>query len=55
MSERAQEDLVDEIEILGPVRISQVESAQQEVVRVVRELEAAGEIVLVRGDEQLVQ
>ena len=55
MSERAQEDLEEEIEILGPVRVSQVESAQQEVVRVVRELEAAGEIVLVRGDEQLVQ
>ncbi len=55
MSERAQEDLLEEIDVLGPVRISQVESAQQEVVRVVRELEAAGEIVLVRGDEQLVQ
>ncbi|MHB8263619.1 MAG: flagellar motor switch protein FliG [Acidimicrobiales bacterium] len=55
MSERAQEDLTEEMEILGPIRVSQVESAQQAVVRVVRELESAGEIVLVRGDEQLVQ
>ncbi len=54
MSERAQEDLVEEMEILGPVRVSQVEKAQQDVVRVIRELEAAGEIVLLRGDDEVV-
>ena len=54
MSERAAQDLVDEIEVLGPTRISAVEAAQGAVVRVVRELETAGEIVLTRGDDELV-
>jgi flagellar motor switch protein FliG len=55
MSGRAAQDLAEEIELLGPTRLSQVESAQQAVVKVVRELEAAGEIVLVRGgDDQFV-
>jgi flagellar motor switch protein FliG len=54
MSERAAADLSDEIELLGPTRLSQVESAQQAVVKVVRELEASGEIVLARGDDEFV-
>ncbi len=54
MSERAAQDLTDEIELLGPTRLSQVESAQQAVVKVVRELEATGEIVLARGDDEFV-
>ena len=51
MSGRAAEDLSEEIELLGPTRLSQVEAAQQSVVKVVRELETAGEIVLMRGGE----
>jgi len=54
VSERAAEDLADEIELLGPTRQSQVEAAQQTVVKVVRELDAAGEIVLARGDDEFV-
>jgi len=54
LSERSAEDLEEEIWVLGPTRRSQVESARQEVVRVVRELEAAGEIVVPREGEQLV-
>jgi len=54
MSERAAQDLVDEIEVLGPTRMSAVESAQSAVVRIVRELEASGEIVLARGDDDFV-
>jgi flagellar motor switch protein FliG len=54
ISERAAIDLQDEIDILGPVRLSTVESAQVAIVRAVRELEASGEIVLVRSDEELV-
>jgi flagellar motor switch protein FliG len=54
MSERAAEDLKDEIEALGPTRVSQVEAAQSAIVKVVRDLEAAGEIVLARGDDEYV-
>ncbi|MCI2974637.1 MAG: flagellar motor switch protein FliG [Ferrimicrobium sp.] len=54
ISERAALDLEEEIEILGPVRLSTVEAAQAGVVRAVRELEAAGEIMIARSDEELV-
>ncbi|MDA8026341.1 MAG: flagellar motor switch protein FliG [Actinomycetota bacterium] len=54
MSERAAGDLVEEIETLGAMRVSAVEAAQNAVVRVVRELEAAGEIVLTRNDEEMI-
>lgn len=54
MSERAATDLLEEIDLLGPTRISQVEAAQAAIVRVVRELDAQGEIILVRNDDELV-
>jgi flagellar motor switch protein FliG len=54
MSERAAGDLKEEIESLGPVRVSQVEAAQSAIVKIVRDLEAAGEIVLARGDDEYV-
>lgn len=51
MSERARENLVEEIEMLGPVRLSQVEEAQAAVVRAIRSLEETGQIVLRRSDD----
>ncbi|MHB1486734.1 MAG: flagellar motor switch protein FliG [Acidimicrobiales bacterium] len=54
LSERAAQDLVEEIDILGPTRVSAVETAQASLVRTVREMEAAGEVVLLRGDDDLV-
>lgn len=54
MSERASEDLKEEIESLGPIRVSQVEAAQSAIVKIVRDLEAAGDIVLARGDDEYV-
>jgi flagellar motor switch protein FliG len=48
MSERARGLLEEEIGYLGPVRLRDVEAAQQKIVSVVRQLEEAGEI-LVRG------
>jgi flagellar motor switch protein FliG len=48
MSERAAALLREEIEYLGPVKLRDVESAQQKIVGVVRRLEEAGEI-LVQG------
>jgi flagellar motor switch protein FliG len=49
MSERGAVALLEEVEILGPVRLKQVEEAQFDVVRQVRALEEAGQIVISRG------
>lgn len=51
MSKRAAEMLKEEMEYLGPVRLRDVEEAQQKIVSIIRRLEEAGEIVVVRGGE----
>jgi len=37
------------MEFMGPVRLKDVEEAQQNIVNVIRRLEDAGEIVISRG------
>ncbi|MGH1364983.1 MAG: flagellar motor switch protein FliG [Calditrichia bacterium] len=54
MSERASKMLRDDIEFLGAVRLKEVEDAQREVVETIKKLEAAGEIQITRGEEELV-
>ncbi len=56
MSERAATTLLEDVDLLGPVLLRQVEEAQQKVILVIRRLEDAGEIVLRRGadDEYVV-
>ncbi|MDC8830491.1 flagellar motor switch protein FliG [Alteromonas gilva] len=49
MSKRAAEMLIDDLEAMGPVRISEVETAQKEVLSVARRLADAGEIMLGGG------
>ncbi|MEJ5257614.1 MAG: flagellar motor switch protein FliG [Fervidobacterium sp.] len=49
MSKRAQQLLKDELEFMGPVRVKDVEEAQQKIINVIRRLEEAGEIVIARG------
>jgi flagellar motor switch protein FliG len=51
MSIRASELLREEMEYLGPVRLSAVEQVQQQIVDVVRRLEDAGEITVNAGEE----
>lgn len=51
LSERAGATLLDEIEVLGPVRLSQVEEAQQAIIRTIRELEEQGQILIRRGGD----
>lgn len=51
MSERAGAMLREDMEFLGPVRLRNVEEAQQRIVAVIRRLEEAGEIVIARGKE----
>ncbi len=53
MSERAAQLIREDMEYMGPVRISDVEAAQQKIVDVVRRLEEAGEIIISgRGGEK---
>ncbi len=51
ISERNRELLEYELETLGPVRTSEVEQARADIVRIIRELEAVGDITIRRGDE----
>lgn len=51
LSERAAEDLADEVEVMGTVRLRVVEEAQAKIIAVVRSLEESGQIVLRRGDD----
>ncbi len=53
MSERAAQLIGEDMQYMGPVRVSDVESAQQKIVDVVRRLEDSGEIVIAgRGGEK---
>ena len=54
MSERAAQNLKEEIDMLGPIRIKTVEEAQGAIVRVIRALEEAGQLVLSRGADEFV-
>jgi flagellar motor switch protein FliG len=55
LSERAQENLKEEMELLGPQRLRDVEQARKEVVRTVRQLEQEGSIVLSRGADDFIE
>jgi flagellar motor switch protein FliG len=56
LSERARENLVEEIDLLGPVRLRMVEEAQAKIVQAIRSLEDSGQIEIQRGgdDDELV-
>ncbi len=56
MSRRAAQMLEEEISFLGPVRLRDVEDAQQRIVNIIRRLEESGEIIISRGggDELIV-
>jgi flagellar motor switch protein FliG len=51
ISKRAADLLREDLESLGPVRLSDVEAAQQEIVNVAKRLEAEGKIIISRGGE----
>lgn len=55
MSQRAAEMLREDLEARGPVRLSEVEAEQKEILKVVRRLADEGQIVLGgKGDDQMV-
>ena len=53
LSTRAAESLQDELEMLGSVRLKEVEAAQEAIIAIVRQLEEDGEITI-GGDDELV-
>ena len=55
MSKRASALLKEDMEFMGPIRIRDVEEAQQKIVNIIRKLEDSGEIVVARsGEDELV-
>jgi flagellar motor switch protein FliG len=55
MSQRAAEILREDLEIRGPIRVSQVEAEQKKILQIVRRLADAGELVIgVSGDDEFV-
>lgn len=54
MSKRAAELLRDDLEAKGPVRVSEVESAQKEILVIARRMSEAGEIQLGGGGDDMI-
>lgn len=54
MSKRLVEMINEDIEFMGPVRLRDIEDAQQNVVNVIRKLEEDGEIIIPRGGAEIV-
>jgi len=54
ISSRAADMIKDDLEVMGPVRLSDVEKAQSEIIKIVRKMEEDGKIVLAgRGGEDV--
>ncbi len=54
MSKRLVEMIKEDIEFMGPVRIRDIEEAQQNIVNVIRRLEEDGEIITPRGGAEVI-
>jgi flagellar motor switch protein FliG len=55
LSERAAQNLGEEIDLLGPVRLKTVEESQGGIVRVIRALEESGQLTLVRSADEFIE
>jgi flagellar motor switch protein FliG len=54
MSERASQMLREDLEVMGPVRLKDVEAAQQAILKIAKKLESEGKIMLVsKGKEEV--
>lgn len=54
MSSRAVENVKENMDYLGPVRLREVEEAQQKIVKIIRRLDEEGEIILRRQGEEII-
>ena len=55
MSERAADYLKDDMEAMGPVRLSEVESSQQQIIALALRLEEEGKLIFLGGGEAVVE
>ena len=51
VSARSRQMILEDMEVMGPVRMKNTEEAQQKIVNVIRRLEETGEITVARGGE----
>ena len=51
LSERARQNVMEEIDMLGSVRMSQVQEARAAIVQLIRKMEESGQIVIRRDEE----
>ena len=49
MSQRAADMIREDLETMGPVKLSDVEKAQQNIIKVAKKLEDEGKIVIAKG------
>jgi flagellar motor switch protein FliG len=54
MSQRAAESLREDLDAKGPVRLSEVEAEQKEILKIVRRLADEGQIIISKGDDSFV-
>jgi flagellar motor switch protein FliG len=54
MSTRAAEMLNDDLENMGPVKVSDVETAQQKIIKIVKKLEEEGKLIMAGAGEDVV-
>lgn len=57
MSKRASQIIKEELDFMGPIRVRDVDEAQQRIINIIRKLEEAGEIIIVSGGagEELIE
>ncbi len=55
MSGRAADMIKEDMENLGPLKAADVKEAQQNIIRKIRDLEAKGEIVLNKDEEDFIE
>ncbi|ARM72368.1 TPA_asm: flagellar motor switch protein FliG [Listeria monocytogenes] len=53
VSKNRRDMITEELEVLGPIRLSDVEQAQQDIASVVKNLEKDGKIVIQRGEQDV--
>ena len=51
-SKRLQEMIKEDMEVMGPIRVRDVEEAQQKIVNIIRRLDETGEIIISRSGEE---